>query len=143
MRFQLALNVRNLDEAIAYYGRLFNAPVNKRKPGYANFAVDSPPIKLVLFEKPDAGDRLNHVGFEMDDEEVDEAITRMEPEGLADEIIRHEVCCHAHKKTLYSHDPEGLLWEFYQFLGDADDSASGNCSSVSGECTSVSGECVC
>ena len=66
MRFQLALNVRNLDEAIPYYSKLLGAPVNKRKPGYANFAVDSPPIKLVLFEAPEASERLNHVGFEMD-----------------------------------------------------------------------------
>ena len=63
MRFQLALNVRNLDEAIPYYSKLLGAPVNKRKPGYANFAVDSPPIKLVLFEAPEASERLNHVGF--------------------------------------------------------------------------------
>lgn len=120
MRFQLALNVRNLDEAILYYTKLLGAPVNKRKPGYANFAVDSPPIKLVLFENPDASERLNHVGFEMDGDEVEAAITRLEPQGLADQVIRDETCCYAKKKTVYSKDPEGLLWEFYQFRGDVD-----------------------
>ena len=79
MRFQLALNVRDLDEAIAYYTKLLGAPVNKRKPGYANFAVESPPIKLVLFEAPDAAERLNHVGFEMDADEVAAAADRLEP----------------------------------------------------------------
>lgn len=121
MRFQLALNVRNLDEAILYYSKLFGVPVNKRKPGYANFAVDSPPIKLVLFEAPEASERLNHVGFEMDTDEVEETITRLEPQGLADQVIRDETCCYAKKSTVYSKDPEGLLWEFYKFRGDAEE----------------------
>ena len=62
MRFQLALNVKDLDEAVDYYSKLFGVEVNKRKPGYANFAVEKPPIKLVLFENPNATERLNHVG---------------------------------------------------------------------------------
>lgn len=120
MRFQLALNVRNLDEAIGYYSKLLGAPVNKRKPGYANFALDSPPIKLVLFEAPEATERLNHVGFEMDLGEVEETLKRLEPQGLADEVIRDETCCYARKSTVYSTDPEGLLWEFYKFQGDSE-----------------------
>ena len=120
MRFQLALNVRNLDEAIPYYSKLLGAPVNKRKPGYANFAVDSP-IKLVLFEAPEASERLNHVGFEMDTDEVEATISRLEPQGLADQVNRDETCCYAQKSTVYSKDPEGLLWEFYKFRGDAEE----------------------
>ena len=87
MRFQLALNVHNLDEAIPYYSKLLGAPVNKRKPGYANFAVDSPPIKLVLFEAPEANERLNHVGFEMDTDEVGATIARLEPQRSAAQVI--------------------------------------------------------
>lgn len=122
MRFQLALNVQNLDEAIPYYTKLLGAPVTKRKPGYANFAVDSPPIKLVLFENPEATERLNHVGFEMMEmDEVEATIARLEPQGLADKVIRDETCCYAEKSTMYSKDPEGLLWEFYKFRGDADE----------------------
>ena len=124
MRFQLALNVRNLDEAIPYYSKLLGVAVNKRKPGYANFAVDSPPIKLVLFEAPEANERLNHVGFEMDTDEVEATISRLEPQGLADQVIRNETCCYAQKSTLYSKDPEGLLWEFYKFRGDAEEFAA-------------------
>ena len=120
MRFQLALNVRNLDEAIPYYSKLLGVPVNKRKPGYANFAVDSPPIKLVLLESPDAAERLNHVGFEMELDEVEETLERLEPQGLADQVIRDETCCYARKSTVYSTDPEGLLWEFYKFQGDSE-----------------------
>ena len=121
MRFQLALNVRNLDEAVLYYSQLFGVAVNKRKPGYANFAVDSPPLKLVLFEAPDASERLNHVGFEMDTDEVEATIARLEPQGLADQVNRDETCCYAQKSTVYSKDPEGLLWEFYKFRGDAEE----------------------
>ena len=121
MRFQLALNVHNLDEAIPYYSKLLGVAVNKRKPGYANFAVDSPPIKLVLFEAPEASEQLNHVGFEMDTDEVEATISRLEPQGLADQVNRDETCCYAQKSTVYSKDPEGLLWEFYKFRGDAEE----------------------
>lgn len=120
MRFQLALNVRDLDEAVAYYSRLLGAPVNKRKPGYANFAVDDPPIKLVLFEAPDAAERLNHVGFEMESEAVAAAAERLEAAGVADRVILDETCCYARKTTVYAHDPQGLMWEFYQFRGDSE-----------------------
>jgi len=121
MRFQLALNVRNLDEAIDYYSKLFGAEVNKRKPGYANFAISDPPLKLVLFENPEASERLNHVGFEtFENEEVERQIQRLEPIGLASEVIRDEHCCYARKSTVYAHDPEGLMWEFYKLQGDED-----------------------
>ncbi len=125
MRFQLALNVRDLDEAIEYYSKLFGAEVNKRKPGYANFAIDQPPLKLVLFENPEASDRLNHVGFEsFENAEVEEAIERLEPLGLATQIVRDEHCCYAKKSTVYAHDPQGLMWEFYKVESDEDDFGS-------------------
>ncbi len=121
MRFQLALNVRDLDEAIDYYSKLFGTPVNKRRARYANFSIEQPPLKLVLFEKPDATDRLNHVGFEAFDNAVVEAqIERLEPLGLVSKVIRGEHCCYAHKNTVYAHDPQGLMWEFYKVLGDDD-----------------------
>ena len=65
MRLQLALNVDDLEKAIDFYSKLFGIEPNKIKPGYANFAIDRPPLKLVLFENPDATDRLNHLGVEV------------------------------------------------------------------------------
>lgn len=125
MRFQLALNVKNLDEAIDYYSKLFSAEVNKRKPGYANFSIQDPPLKLVLFENPNATERLNHVGFEtFENAEVERQIERLEPIGLASEVIRDEHCCYARKSTVYAHDPQGLLWEFYKVQGDEEEFGS-------------------
>jgi catechol 2,3-dioxygenase-like lactoylglutathione lyase family enzyme len=119
MRFQLALNVRNLDEAVAYYARLFGVPVNKRKPGYANFAVENPPLKLVLFEAPDAPERLNHVGFEyFDDAAVESVEAELEPRGVVERIERDERCCYAKKRTVWARDPQGLRWEFYRVDAD-------------------------
>jgi catechol 2,3-dioxygenase-like lactoylglutathione lyase family enzyme len=122
MRFQLALNVKDLDEAVDYYSKLFGAEVNKRKPGYANFSIESPPLKLVLFENENATERLNHVGFEtFDNAEVEQAIERLEPLGLASEVIRDEHCCYARKSTVYAHDPQGLMWEFYKLQADEEE----------------------
>ncbi|HEX2485756.1 MAG TPA: ArsI/CadI family heavy metal resistance metalloenzyme [Myxococcota bacterium] len=126
MRFQLALNVRDLDEAVAYYSRLFGVPVNKRKPGYANFAVENPPLKLVLFEAPDAPERLNHVGFEyFDDAAVEGVAAELEPRGLAERIERDETCCYAKKRAVWASDPQGLRWEFYRVDANLSEFAGG------------------
>ena len=66
MRLQLALNVRNIEEAVCYYSKLFDTNPHKRREGYANFAIDNPPLKLVLIENSNAEDRINHLGVEAD-----------------------------------------------------------------------------
>lgn len=119
MRLQLALNVDDLERAIDYYRRLFGVEVNKREPGYANFVVDSHALKLVLFEAPGA-ERLNHVGFEVfDDAQVDDAAGRLEAAGVLDERQNAEVCCFARQNKAISHDPQGLMWEWYRVLADS------------------------
>ncbi len=119
MRVQLALNVKNLEQSIAFYEKLFGAKVAKQRPGYANFAIDEPPLKLVLFEQPDADERLNHLGVEVfDADQVTAASLRIEAQDLPHRVIKDERCCWAEKNTVYSEDPEGLMWEFYEVTGD-------------------------
>ena len=120
MRLQLALNVRDIDEAADYYGKLFGATPHKRRPGYANFALDQPPLKLVLFENPDAPERINHLGVEVfDAAQVREAGTRLETAGILAEIEEEAVCCHAEQTKVWSHEPQGLRWEWYVITDDA------------------------
>ena len=122
MRVQLALNVENLDAAIDYYSKLFGAKVNKRKPGYANFAIDEPPLKLVLLEVPGAAERLNHLGVEVFEQgDVDAAIARLSAAGIAGKIEVDSTCCHAVQNKVWSSDPQGARWEFYRVLTDSED----------------------
>ncbi len=65
-RVQLALNVSDLDEAIAFYSKLFATEPAKLRPGYANFAVAEPPLKLVLIEGNGDAGSLNHLGVEVE-----------------------------------------------------------------------------
>jgi len=121
MRIQLALNVDDLEEAIEFYGNLFGAKVNKRKPGYANFAIDEPPLKLVLFENRDAAERLNHLGVEVfTDEEVHAATDRLRAAGMADAVEDAQTCCYATQNKVWSTDPQGLRWEWYRIIEDAE-----------------------
>jgi len=121
MRLQLALNVRDLDEAVSFYSRLFGQPPAKRKPGYANFALDTPPLKLVLFEAPDAPDRLNHLGVEVfRDEDVAAATERLKAAGLADLVEDGTTCCYARADKVWATEPQGLRWEWYRVLGDSE-----------------------
>ena len=122
MRLQLALNVRDIDEAVDYYGKLFGATPHKRRPGYANFAIDAPPLKLVLFEKPDAQERLNHLGVEVfDGALVRQAGDRLEAADILTEVEEETVCCHATQTKVWSHEPQGLRWEWYVVTDDAPD----------------------
>ena len=121
MRLQLALNVRDLDEAVAFYEKLFDAKVNKRRPGYANFALDRPPLKLVLFEAPGAPERLNHLGVEVfEDGEVSAATERLKAAGLASLVEDETTCCYATQSKVWARDPQGTRWEFYRVLEDSE-----------------------
>jgi uncharacterized glyoxalase superfamily protein PhnB len=121
MRVQLALNVENLEEAVAYYSKLFGAEVNKRKPGYANFAIDEPPLKLVLFEAPGASERLNHLGVEVfDQEEVEKAQNRLEASGIAGLVQEETTCCYAKASKVWSNDPQGMRWEWYRVIENSE-----------------------
>ena len=65
-RMQLALNVDDLDQAVAFYSKLFNTQPAKLKEGYANFAIAEPPLKLVLLQNPGKGGTINHLGVEVE-----------------------------------------------------------------------------
>src|SRR5450755_428352 len=95
-RVQLALNVNDIEEAVAFYRKLFGAEPAKRRPGYANFAIVEPPLKLVLLENPGQGGSLNHLGVEVPDiDTVDAEQTRLAGAGLASTDERATTCCYA------------------------------------------------
>ena len=121
MRFQLALNVKNLDKSIAYYSKLFGVEVNKKKPGYANFSIDQPPLKLVLFENPGADERLNHLGVEVfDDADVRSATDRLKAADLVDSVEDEQTCCYATQNKVWALDPQGMRWEYYRIVDDSE-----------------------
>ena len=125
MRLQLALNVRDLEAAVDFYSKMFGARVNKRKPGYANFAIDEPPLKLVLFEAPDAPERLNHLGVEVfDDADVHAATDRLKAADLVDSVEDEQTCCYATQNKVWALDPQGMRWEYYRIVEDSESFAS-------------------
>jgi catechol 2,3-dioxygenase-like lactoylglutathione lyase family enzyme len=119
-RVQLALNVTDVDEAVDFYSKLFATEPVKRKPGYANFAIADPPLKLVLFEGSEGG-TLNHLGVETDGaDEVEAAEARLSGTGLETTGIDDTVCCYATKVETWVSDPDGARWEWYVKTGDSD-----------------------
>ena len=120
-RIQLALNVDDLDESIAFYSALFGTEPAKIKPGYANFAVAEPPLKLVLIENPGEGGSINHLGVEVaDTDAVDAEQTRLHQAGFASVDERDTVCCYAVQDKVWVTDPDGAGWETYVVLSDTD-----------------------
>ncbi|OBI08548.1 glyoxalase [Mycobacterium sp. E2462] len=120
-RTQLALNVDDLDEAIAFYSKLFNAAPAKVKPGYANFAVTEPPLKLVLIENPGHGGSLNHLGIEVESSDaVHSEIARLTDEGLFTEEELGTTCCFATQDKVWVTGPAGEKWEVYTVLTDSE-----------------------
>ncbi|MFZ4518428.1 MAG: ArsI/CadI family heavy metal resistance metalloenzyme [Microthrixaceae bacterium] len=131
-RVQLALNVTDVDQAVDFYERLFATPAAKRRPGYANFEIAEPPLKLVLIEGP-VGGTLNHLGVETTDPaEVEAAEARLSGEGLTTTGVDDTVCCYATKTETWVTDPDGANWEWYVKTGDAEQMA--NTSAGDGAC---------
>ena len=125
-RIQLALNVDDLDQSIAFYSTLFNTTPAKTKPGYANFAIAEPPLKLVLIENPGQGGSINHVGVEVaDSDTVDAEQARLTESGLASVDERGTTCCYARQDKFWVENaPNGERWEIYTVL-EASETFSG------------------
>jgi predicted enzyme related to lactoylglutathione lyase len=120
-RVQLALNVDDLGEAVAFYSKLFRTEPAKLKAGYANFAIAEPPLKLVLLENPGRGGSINHLGVEVESsDKVHEEIGRLSGEGLftAEEI--GTTCCFANQDKVWVTGPAGEKWEVYAVLADSE-----------------------
>ncbi len=131
MRLQLALNVDDLDTAIDFYSKMFATPPTKTKPGYANFAIENPPLKLVLFEGAGESGSINHLGVEtMTADEVVAAEARLSADGLETTGVDDTVCCFAEKTETWLEAPDGNRWEWYVKTGDVeqrDYQVVGNC----------------
>jgi catechol 2,3-dioxygenase-like lactoylglutathione lyase family enzyme len=120
-RVQLALNVADLDQAITFYSKLFGAEPAKVRPGYANFAIDEPALKLVLVEGHGTPGTLNHLGVEVaSTDEVAAAQTRLAAEGLATATEDEVSCCFAVQDKVWVDAPDGLPWEIYTVLSDVE-----------------------
>ena len=120
-RIQLAINVDNLNESIGFYGKLFGAEPAKVRPGYANFAIADPPLKLVLLENRGQGGSLNHLGVEVTDTDAVDAVQRRLAEvGLASVDERDTTCCYARQDKFWVEGaPNGERWEIYTVLADS------------------------
>jgi len=120
-RIQLALNVDDLDVAIAFYSRLFNTEPAKVKPGYANFAIADPPLKLVLLEVDGQGGTLNHLGVEVASSDmVHTEIARLSQAGLFTDEEIGATCCFATQDKVWVTGPGGERWEVYTVLADSE-----------------------
>ena len=115
MRFQLALNVSDIEAAKSFYSKVFGVPPSKEKPGYANFALSEPPLKLVLIENPGASERINHLGVEaFDDADVETAKNRFQKAALSNQVEDDVDCCYARQSKVWVHEPDGIDWEWYR-----------------------------
>ena len=120
-RVQLALNVEDLDRAVTFYSKLFNASPTKLRPGYANFAIDEPPLKLVLIEGHGEPGSLNHLGVEVfSTDEVTAATKRLSGEGLVTATEDEVSCCFAVQDKVWVDAPDGEPWEIYTVLADVE-----------------------
>jgi catechol 2,3-dioxygenase-like lactoylglutathione lyase family enzyme len=124
-RVQLALNVSDLSASVEFYSKLFATGPAKVQPGYANFAISEPPLKLVLIEDSHGRGRgvagaLNHLGVEVETpDHVQSATARLTAEGLDPDVQERTTCCYAIQDKAWVDDPDGAPWEVYTVLADA------------------------
>lgn len=120
-RVQLALNVSDIDQAVDFYSKLFRTEPAKLRPGYANFAIEDPPLKLVLIEGTGEPGTLNHLGVEVaSTDEVSSTQARLSAEGLATATEDQVSCCYAVQDKVWVDAPDGEPWEVYTILADVE-----------------------
>lgn len=147
-RVQLALNVADVDAAVEFYGKLFDAEPAKRRPGYANFAIADPPLKLVLIEDKGRTEgtvgALNHLGVEVEGtDQVTATAARLAGEQIDTLVQENTSCCYAVQDKVWVNDPDGAPWEYYTVLADSEtaslltieSSGSGACCTPSAQTT--------
>src|ERR671926_255985 len=140
-RIQLALNVDDIDAATAFYSALFGTVPAKRRPGYANFAVAEPPLKLVLLEgDPGEATRMDHLGVEVASAEEVAATTRLGDAGMATRVEDNTTCCYAVQDKVWVTGPGGEPWEVYTVTGDANPEPEGR---TEVELSAVAGDGTC
>jgi catechol 2,3-dioxygenase-like lactoylglutathione lyase family enzyme len=141
-RVQLALRVADLDASIEFYSRLFDSAPAKRRPGYANFAIVEPPLKLVLLEgQPGEDTRMDHLGVEVESTElVAQATGRLTDAGLATRVEDNTTCCYAVQDKVWVAGPGNEPWEVYTVTGDARPDLEGK---TSLDLSEVSGDATC
>jgi catechol 2,3-dioxygenase-like lactoylglutathione lyase family enzyme len=141
-RIQLALRVADLEGSITFYSKLFGVQPAKRRAGYANFAIDEPPLKLVLLEgAPDQPTVMDHLGVEVfSEKEVADATTRLSDAGLATFSEDDTTCCYALQDKVWVHGPGSEPWEVYVVKADADqltkDATSSCCATTASDSAS-------
>ena len=134
-RVQLALNVDDIDAAVTFYSRLFGTEPAKRRPGYANYAIDEPALKLVLIENPGAGGSLNHLGVEVaSTDDVVAATRRYAAAGMVTAVEDGTTCCYAVQDKVWVSGPDGERWEVYTVLADHGGEPDGTSRAATASC---------
>ncbi|MGC4043366.1 MAG: ArsI/CadI family heavy metal resistance metalloenzyme [Armatimonas sp.] len=121
----VSLNVSDVDSSVAFYEAFFGVQAHKRRPGYANFDLDTPALKLALNQGgANTGGALNHLGVVVDSiDDVNAARERLGAAGLIDLDEGDTVCCHARQDKVWARDPDGNAWEVYTITDDMMDGA--------------------
>jgi catechol 2,3-dioxygenase-like lactoylglutathione lyase family enzyme len=120
-RFQISINVADADAAVGFYSKLLGVEPAKRQPGYANFVVADPPLKLIVIEGEGEPGTINHVGIEVADTEAVVAAThRLAELGLPFKVDDTHTCCYATQDKVWTQDPDGVPWETYTVVEHAD-----------------------
>ncbi len=141
-RIQLALNVSNLDAAVDFYSKLFETEPAKMRPGYANFAIAEPALKLVLIENAAKAGTLNHLGVEAEtSDEVEAVLGRLNQSGLSAKLEKNVDCCYALQDKGWIEDSDGLPWEIYTVLDNLDNTETHSPSANLGEKTACGAQC--
>lgn len=144
MRLQLALNVSDLDKAIDFYSRMFGVEPTKTRPGYANFAIAEPPLKLVLFEGQGEPGSINHLGVEVETaDQVTAAESRLTESGLETTGVDDTQCCYAAKTETWITGPDDARWEWYVKTGDTEQFANLITATATASATATGGGSCC
>jgi catechol 2,3-dioxygenase-like lactoylglutathione lyase family enzyme len=119
-RFHVHVAVDDLNANILFYSAVFGAEPSVRKPDYAKWMMDDPRINFAISQRG-ARAGLDHLGLQVD---TDQELSALREQMAAAEISWHEMrdgtCCYSRSDKYWITDPQGIAWETYHTLGEAE-----------------------
>ena len=118
--FHVALYVKDIEAAVARYSKLLGLGPAKVRHDYAKFEIADPPVILSLNVGGEPG-TVSHLGIRYPGTgDVASEMARTKREAV--ELLQQEgtTCCYAKADKFWVRDADGMPWEMYTLLADAE-----------------------
>jgi len=142
-RLHVHVGVESLSDSVKFYNALFGAEPVKLKPDYAKWMLDDPRVNFAISTRS-GRTGVDHMGIQVDDaDELSTLRDQMSQANISTHSNGETTCCYARSEKSWVEDPNGVAWEAYHTMEDAQIYASGDAVGEAACCASETTQGAC